>query len=163
MWCTALASQLFSQVSFVGKNETALWSWSWFPVYINICTMFFGFLTEPAIHFSFPQGKFLPSSLEMPLKNLEIVKSRCHNCLEHSEKEEKELSWEVWQFATKKLLLKLWAPISQRCTTLWELREVRCVRSLPSLETLSALFLVATWPISSEQEPMLPASSTSPT
>lgn len=61
-------------------------------MYFNICTRFFGFLPEPALHFFFSQGKFLQSSLEMSLKNLEIVKSRCHNCLEHSEKDEKELS-----------------------------------------------------------------------
>lgn len=47
----------------------------------------------------------LKSSLEESLKNLEIVKSRCHSCLEYSEKEEEELSWEAWQFARKKLVL----------------------------------------------------------
>lgn len=55
-------------------------------MYFNICTRFSGFLTEPALHFAFSPGKFLQSSLEMSSKNLEIVKSRCHNCLEHSER-----------------------------------------------------------------------------
>ena len=106
-YCISLS--FFFQFSFsflnVGKNENAFWFWSWFLMRFNTCTRFFGFLTEYAIHLFFPQGKLLKSSLEESLKNLEIVKSRCHSCLEYSEKEEEELSWEAWQFARKKLVL----------------------------------------------------------